>query len=597
MIHHNVFFRHLSLCALACQGLFAGPDFSDLLSETTDVSLIVRDISSLNQQLEAHPFQEFLESEAVTQLMDFFRTENAVDEESFLDVAESRFGLSGEDLLELFPGQLSISMDSVVAMMDGELERPDLLIMAETTADEARMQSLMKIQFEHNAEAQKAHNPAVEHRIIERSFMGETLYLDETFNGELTYIEDAYALVDGIFLLASPVERLEAAVESIKEGNDTPMSRGNGFLRASELSEGPDVRFMIQINDLLAPVKTKLANLEGGGSAMAMMGMTPDSFWNALGLDALQSYWMDFNLVEDGAVMYSGLNYTEKKGLLSLLAYTEGPLPEAGFVPEDAVMASVAGFSLSELFRQFEIMLSQASPNLGQMMNLQLLNLQSKIGVDLRAGLLNNFGDQSIAFSVLGDSPDGEQALRNMASVYVFDVPDTGLMGQAIDGLLAMAPQIKPMLTEELFAGEKIFSFAGMPNPNLPEAQTSFHYTLTRSQLVVSSGPVHVLKSTLTELQTPSRDGGFWARDDIVDLVDRLELDQSVGTVAYDLSAMDGAALAYLEMIQHSMPGVAKEKRMPEGTSLEMPFLAAYGIEQGDGLLFMKAIMIGKDSE
>ena len=191
--------------------------------------------------------------------------------------------------------------------------------------------------------------------MIERSFMGETLYLDEAFDGETTYIEDAYALVDGVFILASPVAQLEAAVEAIKEdGAVDSLARNAIYQRVADAGEPAALRFYCNLMEFFAPLKGVLENAQNAASGMAMMGVTPESLWNAMGLESMDAFWLDLNLIEDGAQLHGGLLYNKKQGFLKLLTYSNGPLPEADYVPEDAITSSVSRFSLSQLFAEIE---------------------------------------------------------------------------------------------------------------------------------------------------------------------------------------------------------------------------------------------------
>ena len=582
----------------SCSGLLAAvPSFDTIIQSDADITITVRSISELHERLEGHPFVALYESGGIKDLFAKFEIEEEVSDEpsSFLEVAQARFGLSCEDLLELFPGQLAISVDSMIDAMEGKLDRPDLMILAECTADTDRMQELMQIQFEHNAAEQKAVNPLMEHHLIERDFMGETLYLDETFDGENTYIEDAYALVDGVFVLASPVARLEAAVEAIKEGSRDSLERSQVYQRVIDVGGRGDVRLYCNLRSLLSPLKSLMAESQEMAGGMAMLGVTADSVWSAIGLDALDAFWMDADLIEDGAALSSGLLYSEKSGFLKMLAYENGTLPDAGYVPADALTSSVARFDITEMFAALEAILSTASPNMGQLLNLQLLNLQSTAGVDLRAAILNNFGDEMVSYTMLGDSADGMEALQGASTIYVISVQDTNLMAQGIDGLLAQAPMLKPMMSTEEFAGQTLNIFKNIPNPNMPEVNSEFSYVLTRSSLIFCTGPTSSLKSALTRMDQDNE--GFWERADILDAFDRIGMEQSVGRVAYDFSDTGDAFVAYCELLGQSFMKAQGRELDLSDVKIDFPYLMlSETVEEADGLI-SKSLIILKEED
>lgn len=582
--------------AAAASSLQAKP-FDRIIDAGSDVTLMVENVTELHEALESHPFRDFLEAEGSAHLFEIFLSGADEDEaSSFLKVAEERFGLDAEELLALFPGQISLSLDSIIEMFEGELERPDVLIMAEFSGDASRMNELMQIQFEHNAAEQKKANPLVEHQMIERSFLGETLYLDETFDGEQTYIEDGYALVDGIFILASPVARLESTVEAIKSGNEAALARDSHYLRSQEMSADASIQVYCNLRSLLAPLEAILANVQNAGG-LAYLGVSPDRIWTALGLEYWDALWLSVELIDDGARVSSGLQYTEKQGLLQLMAYTSEALPEAPYVPESAMMSSLSCFSISEMFVAFERFVNQLSPNLGQMLNLQLLNLQSRTGVDFRSGFLNNFGTSIVSYMVSPVPQSNELSVPQASTIYVFDVPNTQLMGQVIDGLLSMSPPLKSMMTEEAFAGETIHSYRIPNNPNMAELQTAFSYVLTRSQWIVCSGPVAELRSLLSRRSEPET-GGFWQRDDIVEAMDRLNVAEPVGQLAYDLSVAGDYLIQSLLYFRQHLP--QPKNGMPAVHQVELfeaPFLLVSQTDEADDGIFSHSLILHKAYE
>src|SRR5690606_30895349 len=128
--------------------------------------------------------------------------------ESFTEVMQNEFGLTYDELFALFPGEAVFAIYNMVELLMGKTELPEGVLLGAYAGDEAKLHELMNIQFKRNAKAQAEKNPLVEHTMIQETFMGETLHFDETYDGEKTYIEDGYALVDGIFILGRPEARL-----------------------------------------------------------------------------------------------------------------------------------------------------------------------------------------------------------------------------------------------------------------------------------------------------------------------------------------------------------------------------------------------------
>ena len=172
----------------------------------------------------------------------------------------------------------------------GEFSEPEVTFMFEFTGDAERLDELMQVQFERNA-MQQEENPFIEHEMVTEVFMGETLYFDERFDGEETVVEDGYALVDGVFVLAAPEERLRIAVEAIKEGANEPLSDSEYYIRAEEVGGLSDLRMFLNLGPMMDGFDRAIA-MSPGVQGLAMMGVTPNSFSDALSLSSLRAAFM-----------------------------------------------------------------------------------------------------------------------------------------------------------------------------------------------------------------------------------------------------------------------------------------------------------------
>lgn len=226
--------NYFAAACLLTTSVWSAP-FNSILEEDVDIVLSLRSLAESRESWSDNPFARVFND---PELQAFFAPmiEAAMEgkDESFTQVMEDEFGLTWDEFFVLFPGEFGVALYNLPEMLLGEAERPELVIMAEFSGDAKRMAELMQVQFERNAAKQKEGNPDIEHTLIEESFMGETLYLDETFDGVETYIEDGYALVDNIFVLATPESTLRAVVEGIKDEPGAALSDNEIFLRSRE---------------------------------------------------------------------------------------------------------------------------------------------------------------------------------------------------------------------------------------------------------------------------------------------------------------------------------------------------------------------------
>ncbi len=512
--------------------LVAAPPFQQIIGEDVELFISVRSLSELREQWSEHPIAEIFQDEDVLELFDSSQ-DDVKDDESlgFFEKIEDIFGLTEDEFFELFPGQISLALYNMSAQFLQEDEQVEFIFMTEFTGDAERLDELMQMQFERNAKMQKEKNPLVEHDMVEEKFMDEILHFDETFNGETTYVEDGYALVDGIFVLAAPESCLRRAVEMIKEGPETPLASLEAYRRSREHSGRGDLSLYLNLRELVPPLNAALGELPINNGALALMGVTPQSLQSALSLEVLQGLFLDFDMVEDGILGHYGSFYSEKAGLLSLLEYVEGELPEAPYVPENVLSSSVTLFDLSAMYNSLEKILSTASPHILSMVDIQMQQVQSNTGVDLRSGLLENFGTQLVVFSVLKeDASATEVGLIKPEQVIVIDLKNAEAFSQSFNALIDSAGGVRSSIQESTFEGETIYSIV---NSDMKTGESvEVHYAITRSNLILVVGHVSLLHNVMTKLDNDI--DGFWQDPELIDLFNRIAQPNPVTRSYYD---------------------------------------------------------------
>ena len=525
----NKFLLSIVCAGLSCSAVSAVP-FQEIIGEDVDLFVTVRSVSETREQWATHPIVELFEDE---ELLDFFdritaedAVEDAADEEEDFDDMLDAFGLTMDELFELFPGQASLAFYKLADQMLDQADREEMVLMAEFSGDADRLNELMQIQFERNMAAQQEVNPLVEHEMIEESFMGETLYFDETFNGETTYIEDGYAFVNGIVVLAAPESRLREAVESIKEGASDPIADSDVYRRSREDGGRGDLSVYVNLENLMPPLNAALADLPLMNN-LAMFGVTSQSLQNALSLESLQGLYADLDLIDDGVLAHYGMIYGEKLGFLSLLSYEQGELPEARYVPEGVLSSAVSLFDLSAMFANLENVLTSASPTLPPLIDMQMQMMQTNTGVDLRSSILENFGSSVVSLSVLNEARLDGVAMAEPQQLFMIELKDSQALAQAIEAFKDMVPGARAMIEAQEYEGQTIYTIHGPTDPNVPEEQqVDVSYVLTRSELIVNVGRVGLLHKVLSRMSEGG--DGLWQSFEVEALFERIEQPNAV---------------------------------------------------------------------
>lgn len=571
-----------------------GASFDTYLDDSVDLNLSLRSLAESREDWESNPMAEL---SADPQLTKFFgplfeqetEAEDGDEKESFTEVMENEFGLTWDELFELLPGEIALSLFNLPELALGQAERPELVIMAEFSGDAARLDTLMQVQFERNAAKQKEANPAVEHIMIEETFMGETLHFDETFDGETTYIEDGYALVDGILILATPESRLRSAVEAVKIGPESPLVETIAYQRSREEGGRGDLSFYLNLESVLPPLNEALLE-QAMANGAAMFGLSAQSLNAALALESMQGLFIDFDLVETGLSSHSGIIYREKVGLLSLLTYRDGPLPQADYVPEDIFSTSISTMDFGAMLAQLETLLGGASPTLPPLIDMQLQNVRSQTGVDLRSSILENFADSVVSLAALPDDPRGSAALYQPEQIFIVGVRDAATLSGAMEALIDLVPGARDQIEVQRFAGQTIHTIRGRPNPNMPEVQANdVSYVVTRSQFIFNTGDASLLKEVLTRME--SGEPGFWQKASTDLLFDPIAREGAVSRSYVDLEKMVQPILRTI--VQTSQFGVGNGRLdasdIPE--DLEVPFHAVTEMNEASDGIFSRSVL------
>ncbi|PXA03310.1 hypothetical protein DDZ13_12875 [Coraliomargarita sinensis] len=572
----------------------SGKAFDTIIETDADVMLTVRDISELRKAWLEHPLVRDLGDASLSEYFaPVFDEANDAESETDFKQLLDEFDLDEEELFELFSGQFGLALYNLPGLLLQDADKPDIAIMANFTGSADRLDELMQIQFERNAKAQQEVNPAIEHEMIEENFMGETLYFDEVFDGEDTYIEDGYALVDGVFILARPEERLRSLVESIKAGSEEPIARSRPYQRVREESGAVDLNLYMNLESVMPKLnKALLKQATAGG--MAMFGVSGQSLEAALALEALQAISFNCKITEDGIASHSAIVYREKLGFLQLLTYEAGALPAATYVPEDVLASTVARFDLSEMFARLEALLGVASPNTPALINIQLQQVKTNTGVDLRSALLENFGSEIVSFSVMPEGLPDENSFAQAEQVYVFEIKDAAALSGALEALKDLVPGTREQIRTRDFQGETIHTIPGVADPAMPDVPAyDFSYVVTRTHLIVCVGRVGLVQGVLTDMQ--SQDAGFWQKAETRMLVDQVRHPDVVSRSYTDLEQV---VVSLLESIasagQLSGRGPSLDpSKLP--SEMEIPWhLITETYEAEDGI-FSEMILLRKE--
>jgi hypothetical protein len=249
-------------------------------------------------------------------------------------------------------------------------------------------------------------------------------------------------------------------------------------------------------------------------------------------------------------------------------------------VPDSVVSTSVTGFDVARFFRQLERLLTTASPLLQPQIDAQLQTLRRRTGVDLRTAVLENLGSEIVALSRIPEEDQPVGALAEPPQVYTITLNDAVVFSSALEAFKDQVPGLRGQIQTQEFAGETIFYVE--PPAGSGGGPTS-SYVITRDRLIISTGPLALLREVLDNLAEGT--DGFWQQAGIASAFERVAGDGTVSRSYLDLEAFSSTLFKAFMAIGRLSGDNASAEATDLPDDFEFPFRAVTeGNETGSGI-------------
>ena len=576
-------------------------DLAEFLDEDSTFLFLVRDMPELESGFSESAFGELMENEDLRQFLSSMvdRDVDAEMDESadggkpeglFGDVAKEQWEQYGH----LFDGALAFGLTA--PSFDGENFAewsPDrdghFFILGEFAGTEEDFSEFLDPWSDERPENLL---PGQEPYLYDEDFMGYTLHVEEVLNEEGDLVRrNGWALVDGILVLAEPMESLRDVVARIADPSEGGgIGQSDRFLDVKDRAGDGDVLLYLDLEEL--------ARIMGKGMEIGMnrslaeggnpLGIEPAKVVEAIGLGALDSLHLSVNFGAEESVVRGGLSYSEKKGVLNLLSYGEGPIPYSSLPPEDAVSSSVGRVRWNEVWSGIKEMLGEISPNLTIMLEMTRKNFERTTGVDFERSLIGALGEETVTYATLRETSDPEgDDLMLLDSVIAIQLRDPNGFNLAIEGVKGMFG-LDAFFEETNFGGATIFTSA-QAMPGDPESYVS--YALTGDYFLFATGKGGLLQDAVSRMN--GRDSGFWNRPDVQEVVAELP-PEAVGASYSDLGLLLGNMIDVAIAVRSQDP---EAEEIPEGVrnlskgDLFPHFVITGQVPDEDGFFFESLIL------
>lgn len=548
----------LAALATCWPGLFAAPELTKLVPASAPVVFHVRDIADLRTSWAKTSHAQAWKDAEIRKFLAPAIAMMEQGEDGFVAALKKDTGMTPEEFFALFSGEAIFAINDFGPLMqDAGNKTPQMLFAIECGESVGKVLELA-------ARAQELSQDEGEEE-IEEEFQGETLHitLETTDEGEREE-RQAWAIVDGVFMVAEPKAVLQEAIVAVKKGGvDEPFAEHPSLVSLYRKNPDTHVLLHVGLDSIVAPIVSWLESTEGQTDAegnptgpvaqLAQFGLTPEGLFHALGLDALRSFDSALTLRPRETVIEGDLTWTEQRGLLRVLAIGEPPVTLPDFIPDTWVSVSVDNFSLNEAWQALMTTLADVSPMFDGMVRQQIKQMNTQLGVDLERDLFGSLGDRRItAYAPVSGTPTADQP---MDQFFALSLSNPDAFRSTLDTLIGRTP-LAQMMQQREYLGESIRTM------DLPNGK-SVAMSVTRGYLFVSVGGSGMVESAIQGLQ-----GGaarpFWKKAEVAHALDTLPDGASSIGVA-DLGQMLGLVADLLVEAASKQPGEQGESEATEG--------------------------------
>ena len=494
---------------ITATGQAAVIDLTDVVPTGAPVVYYVADVPGAMEEWAGSPLAGLWNDAQVQAFFAPLREELEIDRWS--EMVRQETGYELDEIITMFTGDLVVYLEDIDIVLDEGAEDVDFSVamLVRVGENSSKVEKLILQQQEKLAEGDEDNveedDSEASHEI--REFRGIDLHVETLFTNEELTQETGWAMVDGVWAFASPIESLERAVAGILDGGvDDSLRSGTNFATISSHARKADSWLFIDIDPWVPMLRTAMEEgLAAAQEAGSPFPVDPATLMDALGIEAMQALFATFAFEDQKMGMNFGLTYTEDHGLIKLFAYGPKEAPRPTFIPIDSDSFTTAYFDFGDAWSAFVDIVNGINPALMGMAAMQLQSMTQSAGaeLDLRRDLLENLTGEMVSIQnlegLIGDTLAEIQLEQDQ--VFVLGINQGESLENAIETIKGMVGQGSQFFSERDFEGHTIFTL-DVPQAEGEAPGAEIAYVITDGHLMISVGSPATLEKVLLKLGT-----------------------------------------------------------------------------------------------
>lgn len=529
----------------------ADAPIESLLPSDTQMIFLIRDFPALRKKWANHPIAKTLDDEQVRKFfapmfeeMDWGELEQQAQQElgmsidevfdlftgasvvAITDFTEFPDDLLGDDLL----GEIAIEFDD-----DGEPVEAEevvvpsgpmpLIMIADIGANRATIEKLFvkgrKAEAERLAEAGWQTTEKVE------KLGDHTLHLQSvTKDGETTDTE-GWAIVGSRLVTAGTHDLLRDTVKRIDAANAADsLATSANYKEFLAGRPNADVLAYVNAQPIVANILAAWEAEQAAAAAEAEdddappaednpFQVTPKKVIAALGVDKMRGAGAALTITDDATDLDAVVHYSERAGIMKMIAFTDGPVAMPKMIPATAIMAGSTNFSVNRFWTELWNVMTGVSPMVAMLGGQGVAAMNQEMGIDIHADLIKPMGDHMLTatFFRAPDKPGEAPSLERTDSLYMFALSDAPRFKATVRKLIDKAQQDalieeavgeddaedaepEELFTEREYLGVTIYETT---TPALIEGEEDsvFAYAITDKYIMLAQGSAAPIETVL----------------------------------------------------------------------------------------------------
>lgn len=445
-----------------------------LLPADTQMAMIVRDFPTLRAKWAKHPIAKTLDDDEVRKFFAPMFKEMELDELN--KTALEELGMSLDEVLDTMEGSMVVAITDFTQIPDvvgeGVVEfdadgdpinadpatstQPMPMVMIADIGDQrAKIEQL--IAKGRKAEAERlAETGYTSRERIERLGNHELHLQSVSKDGETTDTE-GWAIVGKRMVLGGTHNLLRATVKRIDAANAADSLAASANYKEFIASK-PNADMLAYVN-VQAIVGTVMAQWEAEKAAEAKaradagddappaeenpFDVTPERVITALGVDTMRGAGVALSITDEHTDLDAVMHYTERKGLMKVFAFTEGPVDLPKIIPANAITAGASNFSVNQMWTELWNVFTGVSPMLAMMGGQGVAAMNQEMGIDVHADLIKPIGGHMLTATFFRPpaKPNEAPSLERTDTLYMFELNDAAKFKATVEKLIAKMQQ------------------------------------------------------------------------------------------------------------------------------------------------------------